>query len=233
MGGVQVSAALGTNSGIQFQRFDHYAVGIQSVVDMGVLDLVDVWGNATQYFEVCFPQAGKVIFLDAATSPRTVVDVSNFKRDGKSCAAMNRAGTMVLVESSVQSSATDQAIAQSFIDSTTDPVDSAISLASCEVTPQHHLNLRDEPWGEILTVVPKNTTVTATARTQSWFKVVYSEPDIEGSDNEDNNAEPIEGWIAAWLSETDGDCSWDSDDKDSPTLASTRFLAQDESFSIT
>ena len=232
LGSVMVNAELGLNSGIQFQRMDHYGVGIQSVVEMGVLDVVDVWGHANQYFEVCFPLAGKVVFLDAATSPRTVVTVTNFKRDGYSCASMNRAGTMVLVEPSVQSSATDQAIAQSFIDSTTDPVSSAISLASCQITPQHHLNLRDEPWGQVLTVVPKHTTVNGTARTQSWFKVTFTAEYLESSDIDDQ-AESIEGWIAAWLSESEGDCGWDVEDDDGPALASSRFLAQDESFSIT
>ena len=103
LAGVVVGAEMGTNSGIVFQRMTHHAVGIQSVIDRGVLDVVDVWGNANQYFDVCFPQAGHVLFLDAATSPRTVVEPSNFIRDGYSCAAMSRAGTMVLVQGPTES----------------------------------------------------------------------------------------------------------------------------------
>ena len=113
-----------------------------------------------------------------------------------------------------------------------DPVDTAISLDNCLVTPSHKLNLRAEPWGDVLGIVPKHTTVSATARTQSWFKVRFAE-DLESSDSEDDQAEPIEGWIAAWLSETEGDCGWDVEDDEGPALASSRFLAQDESFSIT
>ena len=226
--GVRVSAELGMNSGIQFQRFDHHAVGIQSVADMGILDVVDVWGNASQYFEVCFPQAGKIVFLNAATSPRTVVSVSNFSKDGYACAAMNRPGTMVLVKGSTQS-ASDAALVQRFIDSTKDPVSSAIDLANCTVTSSHNLNLREEPWGEKLDIVPKASTLTATARTQSWFKVSYTNAEAEESEGEDTQAAESEGWIAAWLSEVDGDCDWEADDDDSPALASSQ---QDEDLSI-
>ena len=219
---VRVSAELGMNSGIQFQRFTHYAVGIQSVADMGILDVVDVWGNANQNYEVCFPLSGEIVFLDAATSPRTVVSISWFVRDAYTCGAMDQAGTMVLVEGSTKS-ASNAALAQSFIDSTTDPVSSAIDLENCTVTPSHSLNLRAEPWGEKLDVVPIATTMTATARTKSWFKVSYTSAEDEESEGEDTQAAEIEGWIAAWLSEAEGNCEWESesDADDSPALATT------------
>ena len=229
---VRVSAELGMNSGIQFQRFTHYAVGIQSVADMGILDVVDVWGNANQNYEVCFPLSGEIVFLDAATSPRTVVSISWFVRDAYTCGAMDQAGTMVLVEGSTKS-ASNAALAQSFIDSTTDPVSSAIDLENCTVTPSHSLNLRAEPWGEKLDIVPKASTLTATARTQSWFKVSYTNAEAEESEGEDTQAAESEGWIAAWLSEVDGDCDWEADADDSPALATTRILAQGEYLSIT
>ena len=139
-----VTAELGLNSGIQFQRFDHYAVGEQSVVDRGILDVVDVWGQAAQNYEVCFPQAGAIVFLDAATSPRSLVEVSSYTRDGYTCGAMNRAGTMVLVNGS-GSAQSSNALAQAFIDSTTDAVSSAIVLDNCSVSSAHNLNLRRSP----------------------------------------------------------------------------------------
>ena len=218
MSGVLVAAELGMNSGIQFQRLGPDEVGIKSVVDRGVLDVVDVWGYADQYFEVCFPQPGKVIFLDASTSPRTVIEISNFVKDGYSCGAMNRAGTMVLVQGT-DGAPSNLAIAQSFIDSTTDPVDSAIELGNCEVTSAHNLNLREEPWGTKVGVLPKQATVIATARTESWFKVSYEE---------------AESWIAAWLSEDEGDCDWEADEDDeTPALASSRLVSADMYLSFT
>ena len=221
---------MGTNSGIIFQRMTHHAVGIQSVIDRGVLDVVDVWGNASQYFDVCFPKAGHVLFLDAATSPRTVLEPSNFIRDGYSCAAMSRAGTMVLVQGSTESaestestdstdSSASRALAQQFIDSTTDPVSSAIDLRNCEVTPKHNLRLRAAPWGEQLDIVPSAITLTASARTQSWFKVTYEES---------------EGWIAAWLSDDVGNCDWDDESgENSPALASSDNQSTSPMLSVT
>lgn len=225
--GVQVAAELGMNSGIHFKRLEAFHVGIQSVVDRGVLDVVDVWGNANQYFEVCFPQSGAVVFLDAATSPRTVIEISNFTKDGYTCAAMNRAGMMVLVRQSAQAStaSANAAIAQSFIDATTDPISSAIALEDCQVSSIHNLNLRAEPWADKLDVLRKNTRVAAIARTESWFKVTLEQAD----------ADEIEGWIAAWLSAGEGACDWAplDEEEDSPALASSQLVPSDEHLSLT
>ena len=45
--------------GTQFQRLDGSGVGIQWIIDGGLLDAVDVWGWVRPTVEVCFPQAGK------------------------------------------------------------------------------------------------------------------------------------------------------------------------------
>lgn len=225
MGSVMVKAELGLNSGIVFQRFDHYAVGNQEVADMGIMDVVDVWGQANQRYEVCFPQKGKVVFLDASTSPRSVVHVSNFTREDYSCAEMTRAGTMVLVEAADAATSNDLAIAQNFIDTTTDPVSSAIELEDCLVTPQYKLNLRSEPWGEILDIVRKNSAVPAIARTKSWFKVRFE----RAGESAEDLVETLEGWIAAWYSEAEGNCSWEQEENDDgPALASNNDPTQDE-----
>ena len=229
LGSVIVNAELGLNSGIVFQRFDHYAVGNQEVADMGILDVVDVWGQANQRYEVCFPQSGKVVFLDASTSPRSLVRVEDFQRDGYSCATMTRAGTMVLVKSAGKATSTDLAIAQSFIDSTSDLVDTAIELDNCLVTPQHRLNLREAPWGEILAIAERNQTMTAIARTKSWFRVRFE----RAGENDDDPAEILAGWIAAWYSDAEGDCRWTSADEGGPALASNSDLSEDDNVRIT
>ena len=98
MNEIRVSASLGMDSGIVFERHTHFAVGNQAVTAMTILDVVDIWGNANQYYEVCFPKYGAVVFLDASTSPRTVMRLDSYQRDGYSCGAMTRGGTMVLVQ---------------------------------------------------------------------------------------------------------------------------------------
>ena len=230
LGSVKVSAELGLNSGIIFERYDHYAVGVQSVVDRGILDVVNVWGQASQNYEVCFPQAGAIVFVDAATSPRKVIDLDSYARDGFTCGAMNRAGQFVLVKGSTPSSSND-ALARAFIDATNDDASSAIDLENCNVSSTHNLNLRDDPWGEKITVVPKHTSVPASARTESWYRVRFTEA-AEEADDAENSAETFEGWISAWLSEGDGDCDWRSDDADSPALASSEITPPEEELSI-
>ena len=230
LGSVKVTAELGLNSGIIFERYDHYAVGVQSVVDRGILDVVDVWGQTSQNYEVCFPQAGAIVFVDAATSPRKVIDLDSFVRDGFTCGAMNRTGQFVLVKGSSPSSSND-ALAQAFIDATNDDASSAIPLDNCSVSSAHNLNLRDDPWGEKITVVPKNTSVPAVARTESWYKVRFTEAATEAEDA-DASVEAIEGWIAAWLSQGDGECDWRSEDADSPALASSESAETEGELSI-
>ncbi len=58
--GILVNAVDGLNSGIQFQRLDASGIGIQAVIDMGLLNAVDVWGTIGVKYKVCFPQAGAI-----------------------------------------------------------------------------------------------------------------------------------------------------------------------------
>ena len=178
----------GMNSGIVFQRRGPGAIGIQKVIDLGFVDAVDVWSNVGSGFSVCFPKTGRIVFLEAATSPRTLHYPEYHHEDGYTCASMTTAGTMVLVDEPKDSTTprTDTRRAD-----TEDDIDDAIDLDSCMVTPSVNLNLRQSPWGQILDTMPANAEVTVTARTDSWFKVTYGE---------------IEGWSAAWLVTTAGDC---------------------------
>ena len=47
--------------------------------------------------------------------------------------------------------------------------------------------------------------MTASARTQSWLKVMYEEN---------------KGWIAGWLVDEEGDCDWAETNRDGPAIAS-------------
>ena len=193
--GLRLDAFDGMGSGIQFRRLDNCGVGIQSVIDMGFLDAVDIWNKIGSGYEVCFPQIGRIVFLDAATAPRSLIFPDYNHDDGWTCASMGIAGTMVLVNSPpgtvAQTSTTTRR------PGTDDSIDDAIELEACEVTPRVNLRLRAAPWGKILDVIPRDMTVVAKARTKSWFNVTYEETD---------------GWSAAWLADSDGDCDWLTDD---------------------
>ena len=171
--GYQVSAAFGLQSGVQARQVGTDAIGIQSVIDAGVIDAVDVWGYAEQGVEICIPTngaSGVLIFLDASTSPRTVTTVESTLRDGYICATINSQGTLVFVQS---------------WDGAPDPVSAdsaATTLSDCTVTTTAVLNFRDASDGNIIGAVPASASLTALARTDDWFQV-------------DNNG--VTGWISA------------------------------------
>ena len=197
MSGLNISAASGLGSGIEFKRVSSGAVGIQSVIDMGFLDAVDVWSNVGGGAEICFPQVGNAVLLDASTSPRKVVPLNTTQKAGATCVTINKAGTVVLVNASTgaQGSQTEETSSSSrdtpTVAGTNDAVNSATPLQNCQVTPQFTLRLRSEPWGSRLGAVPAGATVTAIGRTSSWFNVTYAGKT---------------GWIAAWLATTNGNC---------------------------
>ena len=191
--GLQLHAFDGMGSGIEFNRLDNCGVGDPSVIDMGFLDAVDIWSNIGSGYEVCFPQPGRIVFLDAATAPRSLIFPDYNHDDGWTCASMGIAGTMVLVNAPAGTVAQTSTAAPARRPGTDDSIDDAIALEDCTVTPRVNLRLREAPWGTILDVIPRDTEVSAKARTESWFNVTYDE---------------INGWSAAWLADSDGDCDW-------------------------
>lgn len=193
LSGLKLRAFDGPDSGIQFRRLTQFYIGVQSVLDMGVLDAVDVWGNTGSGYEACFPGPGRVIFLDAATSPRTVVNLEHSVQGEYTCATSGRAGTMVLVKPDEDAPTQTTRPVVTRRPGTNDSVDTAISLQDCSITPRFNLRLRAAPWGGIRGIVPVGASVAATARTKSWFKISYQDQS---------------GWSAAWLANSQGNCDW-------------------------
>ena len=182
------------NSGIQFRRLDNCGIGDPAVFEMGFLDAVDIWSNVGSGYSVCFPRKGRIVFLDAAASPRTLAYPSFHHEESWTCSTMSIAGTMVLVEAADAPATQVQPTRRPGTD---DSIDDAIDLESCSITTLVNLRLRDAPWGKIADVIPADSEVPALARTRSWFKVTFEE---------------TEGWSAAWLTKTDGECNWPSED---------------------
>ena len=177
--GYTVSAAKGLRSGVQAQQRSASAVGVQSVLDAGFIDAVDVWGYAEQTVTVCFPQAaGALVFLDATITPRVAAPMQATMQSGKICGTTNGPGLIVLVDSWPGSDTVSA-----------DQVESPLS--DCMVTTQYNLNFRDGPGGSIIGLVPVDSTLTAVARTDLWFKVDYY---------------GVKGWIYAEYVDTRGSC---------------------------
>ena len=94
---IRIRATNGLGSGVQCQRLDGGGVGIQSIIDAGFIDAVDVWGYVEQGVEVCFPQAGRIIFLDALTIPRAMSPLESYRVDGLTCVWIESPGSLVLM----------------------------------------------------------------------------------------------------------------------------------------
>ena len=196
---LKMTATYGLSSGIQCQRIGAAGIYDASITNRGVKDAVDIFGYAEQGYQLCFPQSGRIIFLDAATAPRAIVQAEFSYSGGFTCAALVRAGTVVLVEAppATKSAGASAGLArhetsQSIKPGTNDAPGSAISLTRCTVTPSATLRLRTAPWGRSLGLVWEGSATSATARTRSWYRVRH-----EGRD----------GWIAAWLTASEGGCS--------------------------
>ena len=86
---------------IQFREVSGAGIGQQSVLDEGARQAIDIWGPLGVNTEVCFAGMGSMLLLDAAYSPRLRVPLESYLRsDGKTCAHVYRAGTVVLMPGS-------------------------------------------------------------------------------------------------------------------------------------
>ena len=94
---IRIRATNGLGSGVQCQRLDGGGIGIQSIIDAGFIDAVDVWGYVEQGVEVCFPQAGRIIFLDARAIPRAMSPLESYGVNGMTCVWIESPGSLVLL----------------------------------------------------------------------------------------------------------------------------------------
>ena len=56
-----------------------------------------VWGYVEQGVEVCFPQAGRIIFLDARTIPRAMSPLESYRVNGMTCVWIESPGSLILM----------------------------------------------------------------------------------------------------------------------------------------
>ena len=94
--GIAVSATYGLDTGIQCQQLDGGGIGIQALAD-NYIAAVDIWGYVKQGVEVCFPRAGRIIFLDARTIPRSMALMQTHIAGDMTCASIESPGSLVLL----------------------------------------------------------------------------------------------------------------------------------------
>ena len=169
-----VTALYGLQSGVQCRQVDAAGVGIQSVIDAGIIDAVDVWGYVGQGVDICFPQLGRITFLDAATAPRTVTPVETYRVGDMTCARLNRAGTVVLQPGEITTTTITTTTGSAIAESQPAPAPAPVT-DGCPITTTGHLKHRSAPSldAEIIGYVPRGSTLGVISRNTYWFQVSY------------------------------------------------------------
>ncbi len=124
--------------GAQGRRVGIAEIAQPDIIAQGVLDAVDVFGYVSPGVEVCFSAHGRIVFLDAAYAPRRAFDLSAYQRAGRTCALIDRAGTVVLLRGD------SPPPPQNTPPANTNP-DGGRGLGECEVRPWANLKVRQEP----------------------------------------------------------------------------------------
>ncbi len=170
--------------GAQGRRVGVAEIAQPDIIAQGVLDAVDVFGYVSPGVEVCFAQYGRIVFLDAAYAPRRASDLRTYQRAGRTCALIDRAGTVVLLRG-------DGPPPQNTPPAKTNP-NQGRGLGECEVRPFANLKVRREPPdGLVLGVTASRDWLRASDKRAGYFKVGIWE---------------IEGWISGDYVHTRGDC---------------------------
>jgi|GEM_PF-1678117 len=127
--------------------------------------------------QVCLQGAGTLLYRDASGQPRVTVSLPSFTKDGLTCGIIPNAGTVILIPGAPAPTAAIPPTA----------------LSNCRVTTTNILNLRAEPDANsaVLTKVPYQTTLSASARSGEWLQVVFGGQ---------------QGWVSASYLSLTGDC---------------------------
>jgi hypothetical protein len=147
-------------------------IGVQSVIDLGVVQAVDLFGLLPDgspvvpfisSMRVCLRGIGAAIFLTAATAARTSVylPVLADSPPNYSCANIPVSGTVVLVRTRTGAAPA---------------APSGTMLAGCTVTTTNPVNLRPAPDvanSSVLTVIPYATRLNALEHLPGWYRVQY------------------------------------------------------------
>ena len=163
-----IVVVIGFIENTQCQMVDEGGIGRMEVIKRGVLAAVDVWNNMPEEVEVCFYDHGWLVFLDADYAPRMVMELEHTHPDDMTCGVIDRAGTVVLVDTAPPPVAATQPTT-----GTTLPIFEAIPLSDCQIKLVDTLFLRAEPAGEIIGLVWMNTEVPAFEINGYWYKIEF------------------------------------------------------------
>ncbi len=165
------TVTLRPGSAAECQKVDAVGLGNQSLVDAGFIDAVDIWSYLGPGVDICFPQIGSLIFLDAATAPRAQSALQSYSSAGRTCAFVGRPGTVVLMPGQPTGAAPPAAVETPAPAATvSDP-----AVEGCPIRTTGHINFRAEPSldAERLGIILRGSTVGAISRIWGWYQINF------------------------------------------------------------
>ena len=174
---VMVTAA---SSAFECQQID--ALGLAGAGNF--VDAVALTGDLDLGAQVCFKNRGTLIFLDVSTYAPAISLMSSYGLADSTCGWVEQSGIVILASSTFPAFSGGYNLGAD--------ADAVVRLSNCSVRTTHRLNFRAAPNGESLNqILPIGAQLTAYARADDWFNVVYG-----GSS----------GWISANFVSTVGVC---------------------------
>ncbi len=150
--------------GAHGRRVGPVEISDAELIQQGIVDAIDLWGYVTPGVEVCFKRRGdKLVFMDAATAPRTKLPWLGYASNGMTCTVIDRPGTLVLL-GDTSSAGAWQPIA---------PQPGSTSLSDCVVELTEYLNFRESPSGAIINILAPGIGLTAVESADGWYKVDF------------------------------------------------------------
>ncbi|MDE2635848.1 MAG: SH3 domain-containing protein [Chloroflexota bacterium] len=164
------TVTLRPGSAAECQNVDAVGLGNQSLVDAGFIDAVDIWSYLGPGVDICFPQIGSLVFLDAATAPRALSTMQSYSSGGMTCAFVDRPGTVVLMPGQPSGAAPPAAVEAPAPATVSDP-----AVEGCPIRTTGHINFRAEPSldAERLGVILRGSTVGAISRIWGWYQINF------------------------------------------------------------
>ena len=160
-------AVFGDVAGTQCQMVGEVVIAHTDLIGRGFIDAVDVWSYVNGGLEVCFRNSGWLVFLDATYLQRMPTDLESFTRDGMTCGAIDRIGTVVLLKSPATPAIAAQPVADTL------PLFDSTPLSDCHIKLEETLFLRAEPAGEIIGLVWLNSEVPVFEVHGDWYKTEF------------------------------------------------------------
>lgn len=159
----------------QCRQVSGAGVGNAELTAQGIIGAVDVWGDANREMQVCFQQPGRLVFLDAAMSPRAVSDLPAVRTEGMTCGPINRAGTVVLVPGEAPPAPAEQPAVEEPAAAPAIVVPPGEAPYICQLIAGDILNFRASTGldAEVLMEIPTFTLLVPVNRTRDWFQVAF------------------------------------------------------------